>query len=182
MTNLEMVDKVREKANVSYEEARKALDDNNWDVLDAIVDLERQGKIRNNAGGYSTSDSTAKGYTYRQVEPTASGGRSENPGKFQFFLDEMKKLLDKGISNSFVVRKNDKEVFSIPVLAFVLFLIFAFWVTVPLLIVGLVFHFRYGFRGAELGKDLINNSMDKAADFVDDLVEKYKDGKHDKVQ
>ena len=37
MTNLEMVETLREKANVSYEEAKAALEASNWDLLDAIL-------------------------------------------------------------------------------------------------------------------------------------------------
>jgi NACalpha-BTF3-like transcription factor len=41
MENLEKVELVREKCNVSYEEARDALEACDYDVLDAIVMLER---------------------------------------------------------------------------------------------------------------------------------------------
>ena len=36
MDNLEKVEKLREKTGVSYEEAKEALEANNYDVLDAI--------------------------------------------------------------------------------------------------------------------------------------------------
>ena len=45
MNEYEKVEKLREKANVSYEEAKAALEKCNWDLLDAIVLLEREGKI-----------------------------------------------------------------------------------------------------------------------------------------
>ena len=41
MTNYEMVELLRQKANVSYEEAKAALEASDWDLLDAIVLLER---------------------------------------------------------------------------------------------------------------------------------------------
>ena len=71
---------------------------------------------------------------------------------------------------------------SVPVLVMVILVIGAFWVTVPLLIVGLVFRFRYSFEGQDLGNDTINVTMDKAADYVDDLVEKYKERKNNDEQ
>ena len=37
MTNYEMVELLRQKANVSYEEAKATLEAANWDLLDAIV-------------------------------------------------------------------------------------------------------------------------------------------------
>ena len=46
MDELEKVEKLRERANVSYEEAKEALEKSNGDLLDAIVYLERQGKVK----------------------------------------------------------------------------------------------------------------------------------------
>lgn len=40
MDNFEKVEKLREKANVSYEEAKQALENCNWDILDAMIYLE----------------------------------------------------------------------------------------------------------------------------------------------
>ena len=42
MTRLEMVEKIREKTGVTYDEARTALENANWDMLDAIVALEHK--------------------------------------------------------------------------------------------------------------------------------------------
>ncbi|MBQ6716870.1 MAG: hypothetical protein IJN21_10165 [Clostridia bacterium] len=42
MTRLEMVEKIREKTGATYEEAREALEKANWDMLDAIVSLEKE--------------------------------------------------------------------------------------------------------------------------------------------
>lgn len=44
MEKLEMVELVREKSGVSYEEAREALEACEYDVLDAIVKIEREHK------------------------------------------------------------------------------------------------------------------------------------------
>ena len=46
MDNLEKVEKLREKTGVSYEEAKEALEANNYDVLDAIIYLEKKGKVK----------------------------------------------------------------------------------------------------------------------------------------
>jgi hypothetical protein len=45
MDHFEMVEKLREKANVSYEEAKAALEAADWNLLDALVLLENQGKV-----------------------------------------------------------------------------------------------------------------------------------------
>ena len=46
MELLEKVEKIREKTGVSYEEAKAALEVCGEDVLDALVYLENQGKIK----------------------------------------------------------------------------------------------------------------------------------------
>ena len=46
MNQLERVEKIREKTGVTYEEAKEALEAAGGDVLDAIVYLENQGKIK----------------------------------------------------------------------------------------------------------------------------------------
>ena len=55
MTNYEMVELLRSKANVTYEEAKAALEESNWDILDAMVLLERQGKVTDKGSAYSTA-------------------------------------------------------------------------------------------------------------------------------
>ena len=45
MDEFEKVEKLREKANVSYEEARDALRASDGDILDAMVYLEKLGKV-----------------------------------------------------------------------------------------------------------------------------------------
>jgi hypothetical protein len=44
MENLEKVDLVRQRMNVSYEEAKMALEAADWDVTEALVILERKKK------------------------------------------------------------------------------------------------------------------------------------------
>ena len=43
---LEQVEALRARAEVSYEEARAALEDSGGDLLDALIALERAGKLR----------------------------------------------------------------------------------------------------------------------------------------
>ena len=62
MDHFEMVEKLRTKANVSYEEAKAALEKTDWDVLDALVLLENEGKVKDAepAREYTTQDKEEK--------------------------------------------------------------------------------------------------------------------------
>ena len=46
MDNFEKVEKLRQHANVSYEEAKEALERSDWDILDAMIYLEKTGKVK----------------------------------------------------------------------------------------------------------------------------------------
>ena len=45
MEQFEKVEKLRVRAGISYEEAKEALEANDWDLLDAMIWLEKQGKV-----------------------------------------------------------------------------------------------------------------------------------------
>lgn len=49
MDHYEMVEKLREKADVTYEEAKNALELTDWDLLDAMLLLERRGQAKQGA-------------------------------------------------------------------------------------------------------------------------------------
>ena len=46
MDKLNLVEKLREKTGITYEEAKCVLEINNWDILDSILYLEEQGKVK----------------------------------------------------------------------------------------------------------------------------------------
>ena len=60
MEQLEKVEKLRERANVTYEEAKEALEASNWDLLDAMVYLEKNGKTQGPARETYSTKSEAK--------------------------------------------------------------------------------------------------------------------------
>ena len=63
MDNLEKVEKLRERANVSYEEAKAALEQSDWDLLDAMVKLEKSGKTAGpRQSDFRTSAETQEDY------------------------------------------------------------------------------------------------------------------------
>ncbi len=55
MDHIEMVENLRQKANVSYSEAKESLEKANWDMLEAMILLENDGKIEK-----GTSSSSSK--------------------------------------------------------------------------------------------------------------------------
>ena len=172
MTNFEMVERLRMKANVSYEEAKAALEASNWDLLDAMVLLEREGKVKSeDEASYTTKEETVN-----------------QPGKdhdFKGVMGKVGKKIAAAINylcrNSFEIARKDNVVLTLPVLVVLLCLIFALWPTLALLIIGLFFGFRYAFRGPDLDKAPLNNAMDKAAGVAESIKQDVQ-GRQDEKQ
>ncbi len=156
MEHIEMVEKLRQKANVTYEEAKNALEASDWDILDALVLLESEGKVRQSSNAsYSTEEKAA---------PKAEYQRSRNASEgFKKFFAVLGKIIEKGNKNNFVISYKNEEKIALPLTAFVPILCFTFPWWVFLGIAGLFIGIKYSFRGPDFGSR-INDVMDKASD------------------
>ena len=155
MEHIEMVEKLRERANVSYEEAKNALEACDWDLLDALVLLENEGKTR---------EKPQEDYTTKPEEDSKQTV-SEFKSRGRKFCDFVTNLIKKGNANRFTVTRKQEELFRLPVTVLVLLLILAWPYSVIALVIGLFLGCRYRFSGPDIG-DKLNSAMDKAADAV----------------
>lgn len=172
MDHIEMVEKLRQKANVSYEEAKSALERNNWDLLDAMIELEKQGRINADAATYDTA-SDAKSETYQPVNATASA--KEKHSGWNNFTAWCRALFSKIWRNSFVVtNKNGEKMVEAPILILIVLAIFCFWILIPLLVIGLFFGMRYSFAGPDIKAEEVNRAMSKATDVAEGIREDIK--------
>jgi len=175
MSTIEQVEKLKEKANVSYEEAREALEAAGGDMLDAIIHLEKQGKVKapENGGSFTASPPKEEGPKAKKKEDN-NGGESFSSLMRKFF-NWCGRIIAKGNIHMFEVRRNSEVMVSVPLTVLVLLLIFAFWVVVPLIVIGLFFGCRYFFRGPDIEKTVVNKMMDAAADAAEDLKKEIKE-------
>lgn len=180
MATLEQVEKLREKANVSYDEAKAALDAAGGDILEALIALERAGKTNTPPGGGFYSSSSDK-----TTEEPQSARRTNYKYNGESFMGVLKKigkfllsLLQKGNANSFEIYKHEELKSTFPITVLVILLVVAFWVTLPLLVIGLFFGFRYRFSGPDLGKESVNNVMDDAANAADSIKKTISEEHH----
>lgn len=161
MTNFEMVEMLREKANVSYEEAKAALEAADWDLLDAVLLLEKEGKVPLGFSSYSTRT---------EEEPEAKEKNHKDfRSALRWLAREMGKLLRIGNTNSLVVSRRGEELFSLPVTVFVILMFCSVWTILFAMAFSLFFGVRYSFSGPNLGKDSINRVMNKAADVAENV-------------
>ena len=165
MDHFEMTEKLREKADVTYEEAKAALENSDWDLLEAIVYLENKGKIH-----HAASKEQKETDPVNEKNTDTLGSMFQNIGAF------IGKMVEKGNRNVMEVHRRNKIVLTLPLTVLVLMVIF-FWVTIPAFIVSLFFGFRYRFSGADISPK-VNNAMDSVADKAEDLKDnlRRKDG------
>ena len=178
MERFEMAETLSRKAGVTLEEARQALEENEWDMLDAMIALERRGRVSepepvvvNSApqSEYSIPGVPQPVKSTTQREPVLTNGFAELWGYIKKFV----LLL---VKTDFTVVRKEKEFLSFPVFVLVLLLIVCFWVTMPLLLIGLFFGCKYRFVGTNRkASDAANKAMEKLETAVDSAVDSVKD-------
>ncbi len=161
MDHFEMVEKLRQKANVSYEEAKAALEQSEWDLLDALVMLENQGKINHAQQGEDS-------FTTRKEEAPPQPRESDVKGALTRFFSFVAEVINKANKITIQVSRHSKEMFVLPLTVLILLMLFMFWWVVPLAVVGLFFGFRYRIQGTGAA-DTVNRAMDKAAEAAENI-------------
>ncbi len=171
MTNLDQVTKLKEHANITYEEAKEVLERADGDLLEAVIILERENRMAPpKTGGYyhSAGDQTAA--ENDQSEKTHKANEKDKADRISFgevlgdFFRWAGRMLHKGNVNNLQVEKDDKRIMVIPITLLVISLFVAFWVVIPLGIIGLVFGYRYRFQGPDFDKTNVNETVDKVSD------------------
>lgn len=177
MINLDQVEKLRQYANISFEEAKVALEEADGDILEAIVKLEREDRIQPPKGG-------SYYYSSQEQDPQQGAGGENSPANHERgsslaelvgrLFKGLGKLIKRGNENSFEIKNKDEKLMEFPVTILILLLVAAFWVTIPLLIIGLFFGLSYNLKGPDLGKENINKAMDNVADAAENLKNEFK--------
>lgn len=174
MEKLDKVEVVRQKTGVSYEDAKAALEQCDYDVLDAIVLLEQQGKAQTQTAHHATSASAdahavSPEMVRAQQEYRQSSQKTRASEVLERIIDTLKRLCSRGLEVSFVVERRDARVLALPVLILAILILFLFPATIPLLIIGLFFEFRYHFEGLDSRAEGINDAMGRVADGAETL-------------
>ena len=172
MDNLEKVERLRERADITYEEAKAALDEAGGDLLDAMVLLERQGKVKGpNRSTYSTDyeaqDEYVKVREKVQEQERTAVGFGEILGKVFRMAWRILRF------NSVCVSRNGDLLFMLPAWVFALILFFTWRGLIPCMIISLFFGIRYSFSGKD---DLsrANDFMAKAGNVAEDVKKGFR--------
>lgn len=197
MDNYQKVEQLVNKAGCSYEDAKAALEGCGWDMLDAVISLEREGKVNKETSEQKTDEpieiipevsaDTISGESSQQItfsstdnkggSKESSGGSKESPKRGRKFFKRIKSIL---MNNRMVIFKSSgKQIADLPIVIPVIALIAFFWATLIVAVVAMAFGCRFHFEGEDLGKTNINDTMDKASDYAEkvkkDLSKKVND-------
>ena len=166
MNDLDKVEKLRQRANVTYEEAADALKACDGDLLDAMVYLEKLGKVKapNNTVYTTNYDEQTK---YQDVTYTVEESKKADERTLK---DKIKHLVEiiaqKRSDNSLRVERHGKEILVLPLWVVALILLFAWYLTIAVVIVSLFLDCRYTLEGKDDMTEA-NNVMGKATDAAD---------------
>ena len=194
---LEQVEKVCRFTGVTPSEAKAALEQAGGSPLDAVLYLEKLGRIPSTPGG---AWSTRYGAPPEQSEqPGQSGqaapvparpwgrnrtGSGRRPFTAQEVKDAIRSLLRNCTRITIDVWRGDDLLVGIPLIICVLLFLIAYYIMIPLAIVGLALRCRYHIGGwEEAGAEAINRTMDQVTDTVADWTDQLRSelrSEHDK--
>lgn len=142
--NLEQIDELRKRTNVSYENAKSALEQCAGNLIDALVLLEKQNKIR----------------------------PEEKPCSESKFFKKLKKLIKKGNETKLIVKKEDIVVLNICVTLAIILTIVATPFVILGLILALVTNHKIRIQKKN-NEDLeVNRIFDKMSVAVNNVTTK----------
>ena len=170
MDRLNLVEKLRTKTGITYEDAKMVLEINNWDILDAILDLERQGKIK--------GPSVSIFYTneYNENYEVKKDSNYKYNSTFEGIFEVICKAID--ICNNIFIEIKGKNNFFLkfPLTVVIVFLIFGFWLLIPVAVIGLFLDVEFFVESKKINTDKVNDILSKISKKVQNIKSKGKGG------
>ncbi len=164
MDHYEMVENLRTKASVTYEEAKSALEASDWDMLDALVLLENEGKVNQTAPEFTTRE---------KADETRRSARKEK-GSLSKLGAWIRKMIALGNQNQFVISRKGEEMVAMPLTVMALLMILVWPFSLIVLFAGFFLGTRYAFRGPDINasvSDWVGKAQEKTAGTVEAQAE-----------
>ena len=151
MDRFEMVEKLREKARVSYEEASDALEKCRWDLLDALLLLEREGKV------------------HRENEPQPQSEKKACPAGIALLLRGIVQAVRKLNAVQLLIKKSNEVQLELNLTAVLLLLLLSFWGVVIVAVLAMLFGCRFAVAGLSFDAS-VNDALSKAGKFLQNVI------------
>ncbi|MGL5648607.1 MAG: ubiquitin [Clostridium sp.] len=142
MENLKLIEKLRNEVNISSDEAKTALELNNFDMLDSILYLENEGIIEKpRVSIFYTNESIKEDNLNLDKEEIKDSRKRENNSVG--FFETVCRWIDT-LNNIFLEVKKEKKIFlKIPLTVLIVLLFLGFWMLIPIIIIGTFLDFEF---------------------------------------
>lgn len=182
MEKLKLVDKLKNKANISYEEAKDALEKSNWDMLEAMLYLEAHGKVEKPSLSIFYTNEPKESYNENgeevNLKKDTNENNFENKNSFEGVFEAICKAIDT-CNNIFIeIIRNSRVILKIPFTVLIVLLFFAFWIVIPLMIIGLFFNMEFLVSSKKIDVDKINKVFKETSKVVKDVKGKFTNHMH----
>jgi len=141
---LEMIDELRSRVNVTYEEAKEALENNEGDIVKSIIALERKRKE----------------------------GLNSKVKKKEEFSKQANKTVNSFLSVRMILKNEKTTLVNVPLLIAVISLIVAPWLIIPGFVIALILGYKLRISSTNKASDKIKKGFDKATKTVKKSTEK----------
>ena len=182
MEKLKLVDKLKNKANISYEEAKDALEKSNRDMLEAMLYLEAHGKVQKPSFSIFYTNESKESYNENgeevNLKKDTNENNFENKNSFEGVFEAICKAIDT-CNNIFIeIIRNSRVILKIPFTVLIVLLFFAFWIVIPLMIIGLFFNMEFLVSSKKIDVDKINKVFKETSKVVKDVKDKFTNHMH----
>lgn len=180
MENHKLIDKLKNETNISYEEAKIALEQSDWDILDAFVYLEEKGKVQKPSVSIFYTNEYKESYKHNEVYDNKNQENnyknSKKDNTFEGFFVKVCKIIDTCNNVFFEIKRENKTFLRIPFTVIILLLLFVFWIVIPLCIVGLFFDMEFSISGKQVETNKVNNLFKDISASIKKVKDRFKKG------
>ena len=153
MITIEQIDELKKRVNVSYEDAKEALESSDGDILEAIIYLEKNGKIKKEEENKDNGEEFSK---------VACG-----------FIAWCKKWVRKGNRNHIIVTKRDNVILKLSLTISAIITIVAPYIAIPLVILALFTGHKFRIHGQDVENSKVNETLDKVSNTAENIKEEF---------
>lgn len=163
------IKKLSDRANVSYEDAKKALENSEWDILDAMLYLENNfiverpsiGEFYSNKQSVNNNNNNNNPVTVLNLNKEHEQNKNNSQWQHKKGSNRIFEVICEKIdicNNFFIEVRNGKETFfKISLTVLIILLFFMFGILIPTIVVALIFDIEFFVTAKGINQASIDN-------------------------
>lgn len=148
---IELIDELRSRVDVTYEEAKRVLEENDGDLISSIIQLEKEKETRRPNENFERQEKASKKSKTRKnadYEKRYKEAWNKHEKVREDRQKECKSFFKKLFGLKFTVKNTeDKQIISMPFVLLILLCIPFFWAVAALVIIGYFMGYRMDISG-----------------------------------